>query len=518
MNKKFQNKSYQQYIPGLIIVLLVLAAYLPALDIYLRGDDFEWLGASYQGWNQPGQLFKLINHFFRPLVKFSYLLDYTIFKTHPLGYNLTTLLFHLVNLFLLYRLMLRLFGRKIPSFLVTFCFGVSAMYSEVTLWSAGRPDSIMLMFMLGVLIVLTGRDSNKKEKPWWPGGWAILLTLLAIGSKETWILLPLLAFVLLWVAGQKPFKETLQTTLFLFVLLALYIFIFMVLPHLTGSRSPTAYAGMDMGAAINKFAFLLFKYTGLGGIFTGAAWQYLLIATVLGLVTLITLKSKNWLALSGLLWMLITLGISLPIHFAPSRYNYLPLIGFWLLVVALLEAGLKALDKKYPLKQPLKIVIIAVPLLFYAGQQIIMLQWEIKDYRRWGSTHKQVAKMYMDVRDRIPHDRPLIFIDQGTRKAVQETAANVQGYPKLLFVRETAIWQQMHLSALDNFLGRPFDETLEPVPGKQLERIFLGDYTVLVFTDGGFFLSDAHKNQVLEFYRQYGKLPRKVEALEWLSP
>lgn len=515
-----KTSSFRQYLPALILVVLVFAVYLPSLDIYLRGDDFEWLGASYQGWNQPGQLFSLINHFFRPLVKLSYLLDYTFFKTSPLGYNLTTLLFHFINLYLLYRLMLLLFKREIPAFLVTFCFGVSAMYSEVTLWSAGRPDSILLMFVLGVLILLTGRDSSAaagKSRLWWPGAWVILLTLLAVGSKETWILLPVLAFVLLWIAGRKHFKEALQQTFVLFAMLAVYVFVFMLLPVLSGTRSPAAYAGTDIGESMRKFGFLLFKYTGLSSYFSAAAWQYLLIAIVLGLLAWIIIKSKNWLALTGLMWLLITMAISLPIHFAPSRYNYLPLIGFWLMVIALLDAGFTFLVEKYSLKQPLKIALIAVPLLFYAGQQIVMLQWEIKDYHRWGETHKKVVDMYRDVSQTLPHDRPLIFIDQGTRKAVQEAADNVQGYSKLLFVRETAIWQQIHLPALDNFLGRPFQETLEPVPDNQLEHVLQTDFSVLVFTDGGFFLSSAHKNQVLEYYRQYRTLPRKVEALQWFN-
>jgi hypothetical protein len=504
------------YIPGLIIVLSVIIIYLPALDIYPRGDDFEWLASSYEGWKQPGQLLKLINHFFRPLVKLSYLLDYTFFKTNPLGYNLTTLLFHLVNVFLLYWLMFRLFRRIPTASLIAFCFGVSAMYSEVTLWSAGRPDSILLMFMLGVLIAMDGLIDQKEKKPYRDIA-VIALTLLAIGSKETWILLPFLAMAYLWAGKGLAFKKALKSSLFLFVLLVLYIAIFMVLPSFTGSKSPTAYAGLDIGAAVEKFGFLMFKYTGAGDSFTGAIWQYGLIFLVMALLTYYLFRSKNRIALLGLSWMLITLAISLPIRFAPSRYNYLPLIGFWILIVAFLEAEFQRFSRKYDLKKPLKILVVVIPLLFYAGQQVIMLQWEIKDYRRWGSTHQEVARMYAEVKDQLPHDRPIVFIDQGTRKAVQEAADAVQGYRKLLFVRETAIWQQMYLSSLSSFFGDPFNETLEPVPPGQLDRVFQGEFAVLVFTDSGFFISEAHKDRIREYYRQNRALPYKTEALQWLK-
>ena len=80
------------YIPGLLAALFVLFIYLPALDIYLIRDDFEWLNQSYEGWQNPSVLFELINNFFRPIVKLSYLLNYTFFKTRVPFYNLTTIL------------------------------------------------------------------------------------------------------------------------------------------------------------------------------------------------------------------------------------------------------------------------------------------------------------------------------------------------------------------------------------------------------------------------------------------
>jgi hypothetical protein len=507
------------FIPGLIIIFFIIIIYIPSSDIYLRGDDFEWLASSYPGWQNPSELLELINHFFRPMVKFFYLLDFTFFGTNIFFYNATTLLFHLVNVFLLYWLMYRVFRRIGPAAMIALVFGVSSMYSEVTLWSAGRPDSILLMFMLGALICIDKLEFERMKN------WGfqretvgiIVLTLLAVCSKETWILLPFLAFLFLWVVKRFPFKKVMQSTVPLFLLLGLFIGLFIVLPILSGTRSPTAYAGLSIDAAMKKLGYLLFKYVGFGDSFTGAWWQFGMVFLVLGALTYLLFRRKNRPALFGLLWMLITIAISLPIRYAPSRYNYLPLLGFWVLVVALLEVELKELAQRFKIKKAISALVVGLAVLFYTSYQVIMLQWEIKDYRRWGETHRQVAEMYLQVRDQIPNDRPIVFIDLGTRKAVQEAADSAQGYRKLLFVRETAIWQQVTLSALDSFLGDPFNEVLEPVPHEQLSSLLESEFTALVFTDSGFFISNAHHGQVRDYFRRSQTLPYKVEALQWLK-
>jgi hypothetical protein len=517
MTDKIKNILHQKpYLPGLLLVLFLIIIYLPSLDIYLRGDDFEWLTSSYPGLTNPSQLLRTINHFFRPLVKVSYLLDYILFGQNIIFYNLTTLLFHLVNVFLFYWLLYRFYKRIGPAIVIALCFGASAMYSEVTLWSAGRPDSILLMFMLAVMLRLNRLEPGRVLN--WRQHLAVFLfALLAVGSKETWILLPPLVFIFLWIGKEHRLMNTIKNTLPLFLLLAVYLGIFILMPILSGQKSPTAYAGIGFSTAVLKLGFLLFKYVGLSTSFTGAWWQYALIFLLLIILSVRFLQTRNRIAFTGLLWMCITIAISLPIQYAPSRYNYLPLLGFWIMVVAFLDFELKNLTNRFKIKRGFLAAVTGLALLFYISHQSIMLQWEIKDYHRWGSTHKQVVDMYKQVRNQINRDKPLLFINLGTRKAVHETTRAIQGYGKLLFVREKALWQQMHLSTLDNFLGSPFKETLEPIPAKKVEQVLNGECTTLVFTDNGFFISDAHLPKVREFYQQKGSLPFRVEALQWLK-
>jgi hypothetical protein len=518
--KSFKKSLYaaleqRPYVIGLGIIVFIFIIYLPTMDTYLMGDDFEWLESAYQGWQNPGQLFQPINKFFRPLVKLSYLLNYTISGTDPALYNLLTAGLHLVNVFLLTLLMFRVTRRVAISGLIALTYGVSAYYSEVTLWAAARTESILLIFMLGVLLLLNNREEKNRR---FRMVMVPVLAALASGAKETWVLLPFLALWFLWVVKQVPFKQALKETLGLFGLLAIYLAYFIGLPVLLGKTPPTSYGNLDIGNMIEKFGYMSFKYVGLGDAFSGAAWQYVLLFAALAGLAFLLFRRQNRLALFGLGWMLATMSISLPIYYSPSRYHYIPLVGFWIMVVALAADEIPRLAERFKVKKVLIYVVIGVALHFYGIYHTAVLQWEIKDYQKRGAMHKCLVDMYEKVKDRLPFDRPVVFIDLGKRKAVHEMASSVRGYQKLLFVREKAIWQQVFLGPLANFAGDPFKRLLEEVPANELDDVLNSEFTVLVFNDEEFFVPtvDEYKRKVLDYFRQHQELPFKVQVLRFV--
>ncbi|MCP4215560.1 MAG: hypothetical protein GY765_12980 [bacterium] len=561
MNSRTNFLKIQAWLPGVLVVVLLVMVYFPALDNYLLRDDFEWLNESYGALHNPSVFFKTINNFFRPLVKFSYLVDYVLFKTNPVYYNITTLLFHLLNVFLLYRLVYRLTGSPGMGGATALLFGTSPFYSEITLWSAGRPDSIMLMFFLLLLLWI-----NKAAEGWCVGAGpasetsgdayvqqstgtvevasntpacgpkspakkyrlpkgrellkyhvpVLLAALGAMGGKETWVLLPFLAFAFLWTARGMSFKNALKSTIVPFVLLVLYLGTFILLPLLSGTAAPTSYADFKISDAVSKFAFLLYRYVGLGDFFTAAVWQYMLLASALAGLGWRLWKTQNRVAMYGGLWMLMGIAISLPIYYAPSRYNYLPLLGFWLMVVAFTAAETQLIVKKLKLKKQLATMATGILVLCLVVYNIVMVQWEIKDYRMQAQPHGEVAEMYEMVKNQLPRTEPVLFVNIGTRKAVTEASGNIKGYKKLLFVRKKGIWQLVFLSPLANFLGDPFVETMERVPDSQIQGILNSQYTGLVFSDAGFYISAGYKSRVRDYYSRFKKLPDRVEIVRFV--
>jgi hypothetical protein len=508
-------KKLNPYFWGGCVLVLIFLLYVPSLNNYLQGDDFEWLNSSYQGWQRPGQILEKINNFYRPLVKFSYLLNYTLFGTRVFYYNLFTVLLHLINLWLLFLLALRLFGRTLPSVLVVLTFGGSAYYSEVILWAAVRPDSIMILFVLGALLFLARHFSNEHGMSL---GKHLLLLLLAVGAlsaKESWVILPFLVLAFLWLVKKIPLKKAFIHTLDLFLLLGFYLAYFIGLPLLKGNAAFTEYGQAGLKMMVHKAAFLIYKYLGLGEQYKGSWWQLVLLAVLLGTVLFGFVRRKNQLALFGLFWMLLGIGISLPIAYAPARYNYFPLMGFWIMIVSFVATEYSDFVQRYKEKRRIVVFLLSMLLIFYLAYQVIMVHWEIEDSHLRGRLHEQVAEMYMQVKENIPPDQPIIFIDLGKRQAVFEMTAAVKGYKKLLFPREEAIWQQVFLSPLANFLGNPFSRMMVPVEKNELLPTLKGKATSLVFNDQGFVISADmdYQNKILAYYVQYGELPYKVQVL-----
>jgi hypothetical protein len=494
---------------------LIFLLYVPALNNYLMGDDFEWLDSIYRGWQQPGQFFEKINNFFRPMVKLSYLLNYTLFGTHVFYYNLFTILLHIANLWLLFLLALRFFRRTLPAILLILAYGVSAYYSEVTLWAAGRPDSLMMLFVLAALLFLVRNASAAKGMSL---GKHLLLLLLAGGAlaaKEAWIVLPFLALALLWLVMEIPLKRAFAHTSGLFILLGLYLLVFVGLPMLRGNAAFTAYGGAGLKMMADKAAFLVYKYMGLGDQYQGGWLQLILPAALLAATLFNFIRRRNRTALFGLFWMVLGIGISLPVYYAAARYNYFPLLGFWIMVVAFVAAEFRVFAQNHPQRRRLALVLIGLPLVFFLSQQAVMLHWEIGDYRLRGDLHRQLAAMYGQIKGKIAPDRPIIFVDLGKRRAVFELADAVKGYKKILFVRDRAIWQEVFLSPLANFLGEPFSRLLAPAGKAELLPALKGQATMLVFTDRGFALAAAEDMQgrILAFYARTGELPYKVQVL-----
>jgi len=499
----------------MLILIVVFLLYAPSLSNYLLGDDFEWLNSVYPAWRNPELLFEKINNFYRPLVKLSYLLNFAVSGNRVFAYNLLNILLHLGNLWLLFRLAIRLFRRAMPAFLAVVAYGVCPLYSEVTLWAAGRPDSILMLFILSALLLLARRKPEETRLPWRTHLWLGLLAIGAASTKESWVILPPLAFFFLWLVRGMPFRRAFTQTSGLFLLLGLYLGWAIGAPLLKGSAPFTRYGQANLGAMLDKAALLFWEFLGAGNLYRGDWWQYLLVIVLLSGSVIWLVRRRNRTALFGMVWLGLGIGVSLPVIYAASRYNYIPLMGFWLALVAGITVEYGEFVRRHDLLRRWTGIAIAVPLLVYLAVQSFWLQVEIRDYRLRGEMHRQLADKYNDVRSRIPRDEPFIFLDLGRRLAVRELAASIRGIEKHLFVRERAIWQQVFLAPLGNFLGTPFSHRLEEVDRSEWLPVLREKAVTLIFTDEGFaFAADERfRVKILERFSQSGKMPFKVQIL-----
>ncbi len=201
----------KKFTPGLLVVVLVAAAYAPALRNGFVWDDTALVlrDPLIRSWRLIPEGFQhflftdaTASDFYRPIQRLTYTLDYGAFAFHPWGYHLTSLLCHIgAALAFLFcaRQLLRRFGvaeraRDVAAFGATLAWALHPAHNAAVSYVAGRADPLAAMFgFLALSVALRGEG-----KSWlWSGGAAVLLLLSAL-SKESGLIFPVLWLAVLW--------------------------------------------------------------------------------------------------------------------------------------------------------------------------------------------------------------------------------------------------------------------------------------------------------------------------------
>jgi hypothetical protein len=493
---------------NVLLVAAVIAAFLPALDVFIAGDDFEWLDASYDIIGDPISSLGLINHFFRPLVKWIYLGDYLIFGQVGVGYIATSLLIHFLNSLLLYVFLKKRLLNPVVAAIAAAAFALSPLHSEAVLWAAGRPDTVLLVCWLGALQLLDRwfeRPSTRRAAAF------TAVALLGIGAKESWIVFPFLVVAYLVLVLGMPLRVAVRRVAVLWFAWAVYIVVFLVIPVVTGAQSATHYADFRILPALVKTSTTVLGYCGLGWlpIHAGAATAAAIV--IVAGIAIWLIRTGNRFGQWALLWMIATLALVAPFPMAVLRHNYLPLAGFWMLVAAVIDHALggvlsHASGRRFQRLKPGLAMSAVIALLAIEGWA---LQREIADYRFYGDFHRRLCESYAEIEPEIPRERPLAFVDRGTIRGVEVVIDAVRGCDKTFFVRRDAVWQMVFLPPLANFMGRPFDERLEHVEF-EVGDVVPDAFTVLLFEDTGFSLRPDLQDVVVKASEVSGNLPSGV--------
>lgn len=147
--------------------------------------------------------------FYRPLLNCSFSLDYAVWGLNPFGYQLTNALLLAVCGGAVWMMLRRMLGRAtwIGSLTGLLVFLLSPVHWEVLPVPARRAELLCVAFMaIALTLQLTPRALGSRRPPVWPA----VMTLLAIASKETAFVLPvLLGVAVLLHSERKTFRERL---------------------------------------------------------------------------------------------------------------------------------------------------------------------------------------------------------------------------------------------------------------------------------------------------------------------
>ena len=147
--------KYQPALIPLFLLLVTLGTFWPVLKHkFVKYDDDKYVTENPHvtgGLTLQSVVWAFTRpHFYmwHPVTSLSHLLDYELFGLNPSGHHLTSLLFHIANVLLLFFVLKKLTGAVWPSAFVAAIFGVHPLQTESVAWVAERKNVLSAFFWL----------------------------------------------------------------------------------------------------------------------------------------------------------------------------------------------------------------------------------------------------------------------------------------------------------------------------------------------------------------------------------
>jgi protein O-mannosyl-transferase len=218
VKKKVQPTSkpgdgYRSLVNPLLLCILVLVLYAPSLKFQLTElDDSIFIreNASYNN-----DLSNLITSFhrgvfaekkdtyYRPLLLDSFVLNYKL-SPNPRSFHAINILFHLLAVWLLYRLLLKL---KIPSGTagwLSALFAVHPALVQAVSWIPGRNDTLLAICAFSAMLATLKYLESGRSIPLF---FSFFWMLAALFTKESAVFLPVGIFLILWLKAGMHWRD-----------------------------------------------------------------------------------------------------------------------------------------------------------------------------------------------------------------------------------------------------------------------------------------------------------------------
>ncbi len=214
----------------LIIIIVGFLLYAPNLNSVLFWDDAEWIvnnpSVHNLSWENIKFIFShdalagvgLVSNYYRPILFLSFLGNYLIGGTSPIGYHLVNNIIHIANAILIYFLLEHFLKKRSVALIASLLFLIHPLQTEAVAYVSGRGDPLSVLFMLLVLVFFLHIPLNPPYIKGEARGilktcLALLFAILALLSRETAVLFPvyLTVFLMAFVHKDDFLKSLLKS-------------------------------------------------------------------------------------------------------------------------------------------------------------------------------------------------------------------------------------------------------------------------------------------------------------------
>lgn len=355
----------------MLILFLVLGVlvYAGTMKSFFVSDDFVLVDTIHST-NNPVNLW-VIPRFIRPIVTFSFFIDFNLWGLHPAGYHLSNIIFHSANSFLVFLICLMLsqglVWTKERTFRISLFAGllflVFAGHSESVSWISGRTDVLAVFFtLLSFFFYLRFRESRRPLA----ASLSIGFFFLALLSKESIVVYPFILLIYNIFVRKKARKDKKRNTsicLFhggFFVILAFYFGVGTILKRFIPVFESFDAGFVGMMQNLRKLLVrMIFPYGSFTEKLVKLNLDFLVLIFAIILLFFIWKKKKEGLPIVLFLFISSVTALLPPINFGVSlvnsegeRFLYFASVFFSLLVVMVVESLI--------IQKTLKSVIIGV--------------------------------------------------------------------------------------------------------------------------------------------------------------
>jgi hypothetical protein len=324
-------------------------------------DDYHFILFNYLVKDTSAEgLYKILaslNFFkeYQPITFLTYWIDYALYGMQSWGYYLTQIIFHLINVFLVFTLARRLWGSELLGLIAALVFGIHPLQVDTVAMINQRENLLAGTFgLLAMLSYVCWREEHRK----WQYSLAFICFCLSLLSEASWVTLPLLLLVLDYARGESLVTPQILDKVPLFLVTAVFSLATMLSQSSSGMATPYHFGSLTsqlmlvcLVYADSFLSFLIPTNLSTAYIYSPMdlySWHVAVAALILFVIgcALIMAFHKGWRSLFfGLSWFIVLfLPVSQVIPFQIVRadhYMYNCIVGLGIAVgsVAILAVG-----------------------------------------------------------------------------------------------------------------------------------------------------------------------------------